>query len=98
MAIHRRRHRIGLPNASAANAPPEKGNQVRSQSQQRIIEMLGDGYFDEPRLPSEARDELKVRGFHHNANDVGMALLRLAQKKILRRITVEKGQYRYVRG
>ncbi len=73
------------------------GVQVRSESQRRILELREEGYFDEPRLPADVRTKLRLQGYHHNPNDVGMALLRLAQKKLLRRLHENGNIYRYSR-
>ena len=57
-------------------------------TQGRIMEMADEGFFREPRQVQQIRDELRVRGYHHNRADVRMSLLRLARKKLLRRIPV----------
>ncbi len=45
------------------------------------------------------QEELRVKGYHHNAADVRMSLLRLARKKLLKRIAADgKGKvFEYVR-
>lgn len=73
------------------------GDAPRSETQRRILELVTQGFFDEPRLPNDVRDELRTQGFHHNPNDVRMSLLRLAQKKMLRRLRETEKTYRYAR-
>jgi hypothetical protein len=68
---------------------------VKSDTQRRILELREDGFFREPRLPGDVQNELRTQGFHHNAADVRMALLRLAKKKLLRRIQEAGNHYRY---
>ena len=71
------------------------GNGLKSVTQRRILELRDAGFFQEPRFPTEVRTELRTQGFHHNADDVRMALLRLARKKVLRRLNEGDNQYRY---
>lgn len=83
-----------------SDAVPESNGHAkarRSETQNRILAMKGDGYFDNPRLPSEVRSELQTRGFHHNPSDVRMALLRLAQSKELRRLREGEREFRYAK-
>ena len=68
---------------------------VKSDTKRRILDLKTEGYFGDPRLPSEVRSELRVRGFHHNPGDVRMTLLRLAQDKNLRRISDGGNNFRY---
>jgi hypothetical protein len=69
--------------------------EVKSDTQRRILELRDGGFFREPHLPGDVQNELRVQGFHHNSPDVRMALLRLAKKKLLRRIQDPGNQYRY---
>ena len=69
----------------------------KSDTKARILEMLGAGYFDQPHSPSEARSELRTRGFHHNPQDVRMTLLRLARSKQLRRLREGERDFRYAK-
>ena len=66
----------------------------KSETQRRIMEIAGEGFFREPRLPGDVQNELRVRGFHHNAGDIRMSLLRLARRKLLRRIEAGGGSKR----
>lgn len=68
---------------------------VKSDTKRRILDLKTEGYFKDPRLPSEVKSELRVRGFHHNPSDVRMALLRLAQDKTLRRLNDGGNNFRY---
>jgi hypothetical protein len=79
------------PTKSAhADAP-----RVTSDTQKRILDLRNGGFFGEPRLPAAVQNELRTLGFHHNPGDVRMALLRMAQKKLLRRIQESGNKYRY---
>ncbi|HEY2461472.1 MAG TPA: hypothetical protein VGI16_11720 [Candidatus Acidoferrum sp.] len=83
-------------NSLSASTPP--GNvpkEVKSDTKRRILELKGEGYFSDPKLPKEVHSELRVRGFHHNPSDVRMALLRLAQDKTLRRLSENGNRFRY---
>ncbi len=67
----------------------------RSLTKQRILDLREEEFFGDPRSVGEVQGKLGARGFHHNSNDVGMALVRLAQKKQLRRLSLGRG-YKYV--
>lgn len=69
----------------------------KSQTKMRILELLQSGNFDMPQSPQEVNAALKLAGFHHNDADVRMTLLRLAQKKELRRVQEGQKSYKYVR-
>lgn len=73
----------------------KNGNAIRSVTQRRILDLRDGGFFQQPRLSGEVRSELQTQGFHHNLNDVQMALLRLAQKKLFRRVHDKGNKYRY---
>ena len=73
----------------------QNGHQIRSQTQRRIVELRESGFFKEPKRPEQVRSELKTLGHHHNASDVRMGLLRLAQKRELRRIQEAENVYLY---
>jgi hypothetical protein len=79
--------------STAGEEPAPKA--VKSDTKRRILDLKTEGYFGDPRLPSEVRSELRVRGFHHNPGDVRMALLRLAQDKTLRRVSDGGNNFRY---
>ncbi|MGB6484838.1 MAG: hypothetical protein WBE86_15235 [Candidatus Acidiferrales bacterium] len=70
---------------------------TKSQTKRRILELLQAGNFDMPQSPQDVNAALKLAGFHHNGADVRMALLRLAQKKELRRVQDGPKVYKYVR-
>lgn len=96
---------LSMPSVEAKErpAPREKGTgheakngaKPKSLTQRRILELRDDGYFQQPRLSTEVQAELRTRGFHHNLNDVQMALLRLAQKREFRRLNEGDKKYRY---
>ena len=89
-SVGKRQTRMHEPTKQPAN-----GNGLKSVTQRRILELRDEGFFQDPRFPTEVRTELRTQGFHHNSNDVRMALLRLARKKVLRRLNEGDNQYRY---
>ncbi len=88
------RKSVAMPSGKAT-AGSHDGNGVRSQTQKRILELVESGFFKEPRLADDVRSELRIQGFHHAEGDVRMALLRLAQKRLLRRLHDGGKAYRY---
>lgn len=91
---------LGHPDPSFDRDEPnvpkhDNGNQVKSETQRRVLELVSEGFFNEPKLPSEVHSQLRTQGFHHNPSDVRMALLRLARKRQLRRLQEGDNQYRY---
>ena len=78
-----------------AASSADSASQVRkSSTQARILDLRSDNFFREPRRLEEALEELRIRGYHHNKSDVRMSLLRLARKKLLRRIALGEGRQR----
>lgn len=67
----------------------------KSETKDRILELRESGFFLEPKSPTEVRQRLRTDGYHHNPADVRMALLRLAQKKALRRLEDGTRGFRY---
>ena len=69
------------------------GEEVRATGTQgRILELRSDRFFAEPRRLEQVLEELQIKGYHHNKSDVRMGLLRLARKKLLRRIPYGTGK------
>ena len=66
----------------------------KTGTQSRILDLRADSFFREPRRLEEVLEELRIRGYHHNKSDVRMSLLRLARKKLLRRIALGEGRQR----
>jgi hypothetical protein len=66
----------------------------KSGTQSRILDLRSDSFFREPRRLEEVLEDLRIRGYHHNKSDVRMSLLRLARKKLLRRIALGEGRQR----
>jgi hypothetical protein len=78
-----------------SSSSTDPGTQVRkSGTQARILDLQSDAFFREPRRLEEVLEELRIRGYHHNKSDVRMSLLRLARKKLLRRIALGEGRQR----
>jgi hypothetical protein len=82
--------------ASASSASSSfSGDPARkSGTQSRILDLRSDSFFREPRRLEEVLEELRIRGYHHNKSDARMSLLRLARKKLLRRIALGEGRQR----
>jgi hypothetical protein len=71
------------------------GDPVRkSGTQSRILDLRSDSFFRDPRRLEEVLEELRIKGYHHNKSDVRMSLLRLARKKLLRRVALGEGRQR----
>jgi hypothetical protein len=88
-------------NERSASAPASavsssySGDPVRkSGTQARILDLRSDRFFREPRRLEEVLEELRIKGYHHNKSDIRMSLLRLARKKLLRRIALGEGRQR----
>jgi hypothetical protein len=85
----------GISGARSAASSSYSGDPVRkSGTQPRILDLRSDSFFREPRRLEEVLEELRIRGYHHNKSDVRMSLLRLARKKLLRRIALGEGRQR----
>jgi hypothetical protein len=84
--------------ASAAASPPSSTNATSSvkktSTQARILDLRSDNFFRDPRRLEEVLEELRIKGYHHNKSDIRMSLLRLARKKLLRRIALGEGRQR----
>ena len=81
--------------ASAAASSSYSGDVARKGgTQSRILDLRSDNFFRDPRRLEEVLEELRIRGYHHNKSDVRMSLLRLARKKLLRRIALGEGRQR----
>jgi len=61
-------------------------------TQGRILHLRSEGFFGEPRRLEQVWEELRTGGYHHSKSDVRMSLLRLARKKLLRRIPFGTGR------
>lgn len=51
-----------------------------------IMELVNEGVFDNPQSLAEVAKELRIRARHYSYDHIGVALLRLVRKRILRRI------------
>jgi hypothetical protein len=85
----------GERSITAAASSGYSGHGARkSGTQARILDLRSDSFFRDPRRLEEVLEELRIRGYHHNKSDVRMSLLRLARKKLLRRIALGEGRQR----
>jgi hypothetical protein len=80
--------------ASSASSSSSGDPARKSGTQSRILDLQADNFFREPRRLEEVLEELRIRGYHHNKSDARMSLLRLARKKLLRRIALGEGRQR----
>lgn len=80
--------------ASAVSSSFSGGTVRKSGTQSRILDLRADDFFRDPRRLEEVLEELRIRGYHHNQSDVRMSLLRMARKKLLRRIALGEGRQR----
>lgn len=80
---------VSLAGSGFSVDPARKGG-----TQTRILDLRSDNFFREPRRLEEVLEDLRIRGYHHNKSDVRMSLLRLARKKLLRRIALGEGRQR----
>jgi hypothetical protein len=86
---------VDIDERSAAARVAAAGDPVRkSGTQSRILDLRSDSFFRDPRRLEEVLEELRIRGYHHNKSDVRMSLLRLARKKLLRRVALGEGRQR----
>jgi hypothetical protein len=83
-----------ISSASSASSNFSGDPARKSGTQSRILDLRSDSFFREPRRLEEVLEELRIRGYHHNKSDVRMSLLRLARKKLLRRIALGEGRQR----
>jgi hypothetical protein len=98
--MHRNLEVAPLGGAQSGNLAQELGggsNELLGKgraggTQGRILDLRSGGFFSEPRRLEQVIEELQVRGYHHNKADVRMSLLRLARKRLLRRITFGQGR------
>jgi len=61
-----------------------------------ITELLGSGFFKQPKTISDIVDHCAAnRGHHYKANECSPALLRQLRDKKLKRQKNENGQYEY---
>jgi hypothetical protein len=83
-----------ISSASSASSNFSGAPARKSGTQSRILDLRSDSFFREPRRLEEVLEELRIKGYHHNKSDVRMSLLRLARKKLLRRIALGEGRQR----
>jgi hypothetical protein len=83
-----------ISSASSASSNFSGDPARKSGTQSRILDLRADSFFREPRRLEEVLEDLRIRGYHHNKSDVRMSLLRLARKKLLRRIALGEGRQR----
>jgi hypothetical protein len=83
-----------FPAAWSASSANSASQVKKSSTQARILDLRSDNFFREPRRLEEVLEELRIKGYHHNKSDIRMSLLRLARKKMLRRIALGEGRQR----
>ena len=80
--------------ALGADAGGSSDQKKSAGTQGRILHLRSEGFFGEPRRLEQVWEELRIGGYHHSKSDVRMSLLRLARKKLLRRIPFGAGRQR----
>lgn len=106
---HRTRSKPPIPGHLAAEGGErevahEQGMRTRSRRSQnesfrhQTYELIGEGYFKQPRTMNELMGELSRRGFHYEAKDVASKLGWFNRKKFLSRDKNDEGKYAYVKG
>ncbi len=103
-------HSLSSPASQAGQYAPVRGklqpSQIPSEPPRtkkrllpdRIMELVPDGFFKEPKSVGEIKAELKNRGYAYSDATIGMALLSLTRRRDLRRLLEKKGdrtQYLY---
>ena len=83
-----------FPAAWSASSANSASQVKKSSTQARILDLRSDNFFREPRRLEEVLEELRIKGYHHNKSDIRMSLLRMARKKLLRRIALGEGKQR----
>jgi hypothetical protein len=86
----------------AEQAHPAKAARSSSQSKSKptltglISEMIGGGFFKEPKHLGALKDELEQNGQFYPVTTLSPAMLRLVRSRQLRRIKDSKGRWSYV--
>ncbi len=92
---------LGKMTSRAAHLKREKEKIPKASTgllNQRLMELVEEDFFTIPKTMSEARAELRNRGYHYSHAAVGMALLGSVRRRVLRRIFEtkdDKKQYLY---
>ena len=60
----------------------------------RLMALIAEGVFAEPRTLAEVRQVLSEKGWRYSPEDLGTPLTRLVQRKLLRRTLVQQGRKR----
>jgi hypothetical protein len=94
-------HEAPAPASSKRRPKPEPAKlrgKARGGPTQYVQELIGDGFFDKPKIISQVKAELGNRGHHIPIATVGVVLLRLCKARVLRRSKLkgaEKNTYAY---
>jgi hypothetical protein len=70
---------------SSARAATGTAGSKASGTTSRIMNMIDEGFFAQPRSLKEIRERLAEDGFHYRLEDLGTPLMRFVQRKRLRR-------------
>jgi hypothetical protein len=74
----------------ARRQPAGKANVKRGGPQGYVDELVGEGFFAEPRTISEVRRELTNRGHHIPVTSLSGPLQKLCQQRLLRRQKIDR--------
>jgi hypothetical protein len=73
-------------NAASGRAAKKGKNEPRSSGTTgRLLSLIDEGFFDQPRSLAEIKQVLAEKGFHYRLEDLGTPLTRLVQRRHLRR-------------
>ena len=70
---------------TAVKTPTGKVGRKSSGTTGRILGLIDEGFFDQPRSLADIKEILAERGFHYRLEDLGTPLTRMVQRKRLRR-------------
>ena len=82
------KHQVGAKATLEEGAPKDKGESLSTSLPSRILALRESGFFKQPRTDLEAHAEIS-KSYSCDRNRVSMALLRLSNKRELRRTEKE---------
>jgi hypothetical protein len=80
-------------NADSGRAAQRKRSESRpGGTTSRLLSLLEEGFFDQPRSLAEIKQDLAEKGFHYRLEDIGTPLARLVRRRHLRRSQATVGR------
>jgi hypothetical protein len=71
--------------AFAAQMPKTNGRSSAGGTTGRLLDLVGEGFFGQPRSLSDVKHVLAERGWHYRLADLGTPTARLVRRQYLRR-------------